>query len=95
MEQTIAAISTSTMSSGGISIVRISGENAISVADTIFEAKNNKKLSKADSHTIHYGVIKDGDEVIDEVLEMCIRDRGYTETCKSMIHLLKLHNMYR
>ncbi len=36
MEQTIAAISTSTMSSGGISIVRISGENAISVADTIF-----------------------------------------------------------
>ena len=65
MEQTIAAISTSTMSSGGISIVRISGENAISVADTIFEAKNNKKLSKADSHTIHYGVIKDGDEVID------------------------------
>ena len=50
MEQTIAAISTSTMSSGGISIVRISGENAISVADTIFEAKNNKKLSKADSH---------------------------------------------
>lgn len=46
MEQTIAAISTSTMSSGGISIVRISGENAISVADTIFEAKNNKKLSK-------------------------------------------------
>lgn len=68
MEQTIAAISTSTMSSGGISIVRISGENAISVADTIFEAKNNKKLSKADSHTIHYGVIKDGDEVIDEVL---------------------------
>ena len=47
MEQTIAAISTSTMSSGGISIVRISGENAISVADTIFEAKNNKKLSKA------------------------------------------------
>ena len=68
MEQTIAAISTSTMSSGGISIVRISGENAISVADTIFEAKNNKKLSKADSHTTHYGVIKDGDEVIDEVL---------------------------
>ena len=45
MEQTIAAISTSTMSSGGISIVRISGENAISVADTIFEAKNNKKNS--------------------------------------------------
>lgn len=47
MEQTIAAISTSTMSSGGISIVRISGENAISVADTIFEAKNNKKVIKS------------------------------------------------
>jgi tRNA U34 5-carboxymethylaminomethyl modifying GTPase MnmE/TrmE len=49
MEQTIAAISTSTMSSGGISIVRISGENAISVADTIFEAKKEvvKETEKA------------------------------------------------
>ena len=71
MEHTIAAISTSTMSSGGISIVRLSGVDAVEIADKIFEAKNKKKLKDARSHTIHYGVIKDGDEVIDEVLSIC------------------------
>ena len=73
MEHTIAAISTSTMSSGGISIVRLSGEDAVEIADKIFEAKNKKKLKDARSHTIHYGVIKDGDEVIDEVLVSVMR----------------------
>ena len=62
MEHTIAAISTSTMSSGGISIVRLSGVDAVEIADKIFEAKNKKKLKDARSHTIHYGVIKDGDD---------------------------------
>lgn len=42
MEQTIAAISTSTMSSGGISIVRLSGIDAVDIADKVFTAKNNK-----------------------------------------------------
>ena len=73
MEHTIAAISTSTMSSGGISIVRLSGVDAVEIADRIFEAKNKKKLKDARSHTIHYGVIKDGDEVIDEVLVSVMR----------------------
>ena len=73
MEHTIAAISTSTMSSGGISIVRLSGVDAVEIADKIFEAKNKKKLKDARSHTIHYGVIKDGDEVIDEVLVSVMR----------------------
>ena len=73
MEQTIAAISTSTMSNGGISIVRLSGVDAVDIADKVFAAKNNRKLCMADSHTIHYGVIKDGDEVIDEVLVSVMR----------------------
>ncbi len=73
MEQTIAAISTSTMSSGGISIVRLSGVDAVDIADKVFKAKNNMKLVDADSHTIHYGVIKDGDEIIDEVLVSVMR----------------------
>lgn len=73
MEQTIAAISTSTMSSGGISIVRLSGVDAVDIADKVFTAKNNKKLRDVKSHTIHYGVIKDGDEVIDEVLVSVMR----------------------
>lgn len=69
MEHTIAAISTSTMSSGGISIVRMSGKDAIETADKIFVSKNGKKLSEASSHTVHYGNIVDEDgNIIDEVL---------------------------
>ena len=56
---TIAAIATA-LSNSGIGIVRISGEDAISVADCIFRNKyGNKKLKKVDSHTIHYGFIVD------------------------------------
>lgn len=69
MEHTIAAISTSTMSSGGISIVRMSGKDAIETADKIFVSKNGKKLSEVSSHTVHYGNIVDEDgNIIDEVL---------------------------
>ena len=71
MEHTIAAISTSTMSSGGISIVRMSGKDAIETADKIFVSKNGKKLSEASSHTVHYGN-EDGN-IIDEVLVIFMR----------------------
>ena len=65
---TITAISTA-VSNSGISIIRISGDEAIEVADKIFYAKrNNKKLKDVKSHTIHYGIIKDGDKDVDEVL---------------------------
>lgn len=74
MEHTIAAISTSTMSSGGISIVRMSGKDAIETADKIFVSKNGKKLSEASSHTVHYGNIVDEDgNIIDEVLVIFMR----------------------
>lgn len=69
---TIAAIATA-MSSAGIGIVRISGDDAVAVADRIFRAKNKKTLRQADSHTVHYGYITDGDTVIDEVLVMLMR----------------------
>ena len=46
MEHTIAAISTSTMSSGGISIVRMSGKDAIETADKIFVSKTEKNCLK-------------------------------------------------
>ena len=68
MEDTIAAISTSTMSSGGISIVRMSGNNSIDIADKVFKSKKGVKLSQVKSHTIHYGNIYNKDELIDEVL---------------------------
>lgn len=74
MEHTIAAISTSTMSSGGISIVRMSGKDAIETADKIFVSKNGKKLSEASGHTVHYGNIVDEDgNIIDEVLVIVMR----------------------
>lgn len=74
MEHTIAAISTSTLSSGGISIVRMSGKDAIETADKIFVSKNGKKLSEASSHTVHYGNIVDEDgNIIDEVLVIVMR----------------------
>lgn len=63
---TIAAIATA-VSDSGIGIVRISGEDAIQVADRIYRSKN-KKLSQVESHTIHYGFIYDGEELIDEVM---------------------------
>ena len=69
---TIAAISTG-MTSSGIGIVRISGEDAFSIADKIYVSKNGRKLSDMPSHTIQYGFVKDGEETIDEVLVMLMR----------------------
>lgn len=76
---TIAAISTA-MAGAGIGIIRISGSDAVAVADRIYRAKNkNKKLIEQPSHTIHYGFIQDGEEVIDEVLVMLMRGpRSFT-----------------
>jgi len=66
--ETIAAIATG-LSNAGISIVRISGENAFQIIDRIYQSKtSNKLLSKQTSHTIHYGYIMDEDQVIDEVM---------------------------
>ena len=67
MSKTIAAIATG-MTGAGIGIVRISGDNAIAVADKIFEAKSGIKLSDAKTHTIHYGHIVSDGQVLDEVL---------------------------
>lgn len=73
MEETIAAISTSTMSSGGISIVRISGEAAINIADKVFRSKKRIKLADMESHTVHYGTIWNQDEEVDEVLAIVMK----------------------
>ena len=64
---TIAAIATA-MTPSGIGIIRISGDEAVSITDRIFEAAGKKKLKDLPSHTIHYGHIKDGEDVIDEVM---------------------------
>ena len=70
METTIAAISTA-MSASGIGIIRISGENAMDVISRIYRSKGGKKkIKEVPTHTIHYGYIYDGEELIDEVLVM-------------------------
>lgn len=64
MNDTIVAIST-TMGVGAISIVRLSGKDAISIVNKCFKGKN---LQEVKTHTIHYGHIYDDNELIDEVL---------------------------
>ena len=63
MNDTICAISTA-LGVGAISIIKISGKEAISIVDKIFSGD----IVNANSHTIHYGFIKDQEEIIDEVL---------------------------
>lgn len=63
MEDTIVAISTS-VGEGAISIIRLSGHDALNIVSKIF----TKDLTKVDSHTIHYGFITSNNEKIDEVL---------------------------
>lgn len=75
---TIAAIATA-MTPSGIGIIRISGDEAVSITDRIFEAAGKKKLKDLPSHTIHYGHIKDGEDVIDEVMILLMRaPKSYT-----------------
>lgn len=70
---TIAAIATA-VSDSGIGIIRISGDDAIEVADRVYRSKNKKKrLTKVESHTIHYGFIYDEDELIDEVMVVVMK----------------------
>ena len=64
MEDTIVAISTA-LGVGAISIVRVSGNDAISIVNSVFKGKN---LEEVPTHTINYGKIVDGSEEIDEVL---------------------------
>ena len=75
MEDTIVAISTTT-GVGAISIVRLSGKDAISIVNKSFKGKN---LTKQKSHTITYGHIINNKEVIDEVLVSIMKaPKSYT-----------------
>ncbi len=70
---TIAAIATA-VSTSGIGIIRISGEDAIRTASRVYRAKKTQKnLMAVKSHTLHYGFIYDGDELIDEVMVAVMR----------------------
>lgn len=71
MKKTIAAISTPP-GTGGIAVIRISGDQALEIGDRIFRGRG--KLSDAASHTIHYGfIMNEQNEKIDEVLVSVMR----------------------
>ena len=84
---TIAAIATG-LSASGISVIRISGDDALNIIDRIFYKKRkdisdkdyvNTKISEKDSHTVNYGFIYDGDTLIDEVMVLLMKaPRSYT-----------------
>lgn len=67
-EDTIAQVSTA-LANNAISIIKISGSDAISIVSKIF----SKDVSTVKSHTVHYGYIKDGNDTIDEVLVTVFR----------------------
>ena len=77
---TIAAIATA-LSDSGIGIIRISGDDAIYIVDSIFRSPSgNRIMMKAQSHTVHYGYIVDKEEnVIDEVMVIIMKaPKSYT-----------------
>lgn len=72
-EDTIAAIATASLN-GGVSILRISGENAVESADKVLQFKDNKVLADCKSHTVHYGfVVNEESQIIDEVLVLLMK----------------------
>ena len=66
-EGTIVALSTA-VGSGAIGVIRVSGPLAIETTARLFSSRTDKVLEQQKSHTIHLGDIKDGNQVIDEVL---------------------------
>ena len=76
MNDTICAISTA-LGVGAISIIRVSGEEAINKVANLFDGKN---LNEVKSHTIHYGHIINNGEIIDEVLVTVLKaPKTYTK----------------
>ncbi len=92
LSDTIAAISTAT-GSGGIGIVRISGDEAIEIADSLFVSAKGKRLAEQKSHTIHYGNIVYDGRAIDEVL-VSVMKAPNTYTREDIVEI-NTHGGYR
>ncbi|MDD6478994.1 MAG: 50S ribosome-binding GTPase, partial [Oscillospiraceae bacterium] len=77
-ERTVAAIATP-LGEGGIGVIRISGENAIEIADKCFRAFSGVKLSALCGYEAAYGQIFDGDEVLDDGVALVFKaPKSYT-----------------
>ncbi|TCV09916.1 tRNA modification GTPase [Sphingobacterium alimentarium] len=76
-QDTIVALATSPGTQGAIAVIRVSGTDAISLVNTVFKGKD---LTQQPSHTLHFGTIRDGAEIIDEVLvSLFVGPNSYTK----------------
>ncbi len=75
-QETIIALSTPS-GSGAIGVIRLSGPDAISLTNTVFAGKD---LEKQATHTLHFGLVKDGDHIVDEVVAgLFVAPKSYTK----------------
>ena len=75
-DDTIVALATP-QGVGAIAVIRLSGKDAIDICNKVFKGKD---LEKQESHTIHFGTIRDGEKVIDEVLvSLFVAPKSYTK----------------
>ncbi|GAA4518445.1 tRNA uridine-5-carboxymethylaminomethyl(34) synthesis GTPase MnmE [Sphingobacterium thermophilum] len=76
-QDTIVALATSPGAQGAIAVIRVSGPDAITLVNSVFKGKD---LTRQKSHTIHFGTIRDGEEIIDEVLvSLFVAPHSYTK----------------
>lgn len=85
VNDTIAAISTG-LTDSGIGIVRMSGPEAIQILEQVFVPRKDIKVNEIETHTVHYGNIKDGEQIIDEVLVIVMR-AGNTYTKEDVVEI--------
>ncbi|MBI4550261.1 MAG: tRNA uridine-5-carboxymethylaminomethyl(34) synthesis GTPase MnmE [Candidatus Omnitrophica bacterium] len=78
-EDTVCAISTP-VGEGGIGVIRLSGGRALEIADHFFQTRSGRRLREFPSHTVHFGLVKDGrGKVLDEVIGVFYRGpKSYT-----------------
>jgi len=86
-ENTVCAIITPP-GTGGISVIRLSGKDAISLASKVFRKKSGKSLNEVKTHSIHHGHILDlsSGEVIDEVLAGIMKS-PHSYTCEDVVEI--------
>src|ERR1700749_481031 len=81
-EETIVALATPA-GIGAIGVIRLSGPDAIVIANEVFKGKD---LTKQQSHTIHFGNIVDGDAILDEVLvSLFVAPKSYP--CENVVEI--------
>ena len=75
-EDTIVALATPS-GTGAIALIRLSGPDAIAIINSVFKGKD---LAQQESHTIHFGTIRDGENIVDEVLvSLFVAPKSYTK----------------